>query len=108
MEVPDVINWVEEGEFLLTTAYSMKDNIQGLDQLVTDLNNKKVAGLGVKTKRYINEIPKEVLEKAEKLEFPLIEIPYDISYSTILTESLTEIVMRTLICHLGQVIFKTI
>lgn len=92
MEVPDIINWVEEGEFLLTTAYSMKDNIQDLDQLIIDLNNKDVAGLGIKTKRYINEIPKATLEKAEALGFPLIEIPYDISYSTILTESLTEIV----------------
>lgn len=92
MEVPDVINWVEEGEFLLTTAYSMKDNIEELDQLIIDLNNKGVAGLGIKTKRYIKEIPKDSLEKAESLGFPLIEIPYDISYSTILTESLTEIV----------------
>lgn len=92
MEVPDVINWVEEGEFLLTTAYSMKDNIEGLDQLIIDLNDKGVAGLGIKTKRYIKEIPKESIEKAESLEFPLIEIPYDISYAIILTESLTEIV----------------
>lgn len=92
MEVPDVINWVEEGEFLLTTAYSMKDNIQDLDQLIIDLNNKRVAGLGIKTKRYIKEIPIDTLALAESLDFPLIEIPYDISYSTILTESLTEIV----------------
>lgn len=92
MEVPDVINWVEEGEFLLTTAYSMKDNIEQLDTLITDLNNKKVAGLGIKTKRYIEEIPKASLEKAEALGFPLIEIPFDISYSTIITESLTEII----------------
>ncbi len=92
MEVPDVINWVEEGEFLLTTAYSMKDNIEDLDQLIIDLNKKRVAGLGIKTKRYIKEIPMDTLALAETLDFPLIEIPYDISYSTILTESLTEIV----------------
>ena len=92
MEVPDIINWVEEGEFLLTTAYSMKDDIGVLDQLITDLAKKGVAGLGIKTKRYIEEIPKTSLKKAELLEFPLIEIPYDISYSTIITESLTEIV----------------
>ena len=92
MEVPDIINWVEEGEFLLTTAYSMKDNIEVLDELIVELNKKGVSGLGIKTKRYIEEIPKNSLEKAESLGFPLIEIPYDISYSTILTESLTEIV----------------
>lgn len=92
MEVPDIINWVEKGEFLLTTAYSMKDNIEMLYDLIVQLNDKGLAGLGVKTKRYIQEIPKASLEKAELLGFPLIEIPYDISYSTILKESLTEIV----------------
>lgn len=92
MEVPDIINWVEEGEFLLTTAYSIKDNIEQLDELIAQLNDKGVAGLGIKTKRYIKEIPKASLQKAESLDFPLIEIPYDISYSTILGEGLTEIV----------------
>lgn len=92
MEVPDIINWVEEGEFLLTTAYSMKDNIGELDKLIIQLDKKGVAGLGIKIKRYINEIPKTSLEQAELLKFPLIEIPVDISFSTILTEGLTEIV----------------
>lgn len=92
MEVPDIINWVEKGEFLLTTAYSMKDNVEVLDELITELDKKGVAGLGIKTKRYIKEIPEASLKKAELLNFPLIEIPYDVSYSTILTESLTEIV----------------
>lgn len=92
MEVPDIINWVEKGEFLLTTAYSIKDNIEELDDLITQLNSKGVAGLGIKTKRYIKEIPKASLQKAENLNFPLIDIPFDISYSTILGEGLTEIV----------------
>ena len=93
MEVPDIINWVEEGEFLLTTAYLMKDNIeQQLTNLILQLNEKGLAGLGIKTKRYIDEIPKSCLKVANKLAFPLLEIPYGVSYSAILTEALTEIV----------------
>jgi len=92
MEVPDIINWVGNGEFLLTTAYSMRDNINKLDKLIVELNNKKLAGLGVKTKRYIDKIPEKTIEIAESLKFPLVEIPVEISYSTVLTEALTEIV----------------
>src|SRR5690606_8167182 len=62
MEVPDIINWVEEGEFLLTTAYSMKDDIGGLKDLVIHLSKKGLAGIGIKTKRYIDKIPEDVLE----------------------------------------------
>lgn len=92
MEVPDIINWVEEGEFLLTTAYSMKDDIGGLKDLVIHLSKKGLAGIGIKTKRYIDKIPEDVLEAANNLEFPLIEISYELSYSTIITRILTEIV----------------
>lgn len=92
MEVPDIISWVEQGEFLLTTAYPIKDNINKLEELIIQLNSQGLAGLGIKTKRYIDEIPSTCLKKAEILEFPLIEIPYDVSYSTILTEGLTKIV----------------
>lgn len=92
MEVPDIINWVEKGEFLLTTAYLMKDNIEELTRLIKELDSKGLAGLGIKTKRYIKEIPASCLAVADELGFPLIDIPYEISYSTILTEALTEIV----------------
>jgi len=92
MEVPDIVNWVEEGEFLLTTAYSMKDNLNELSELIVQLKQKKLAGLGIKTKRYINNIPDSVKETANKLGFPLIEIPFEISYSTLIANVLTVIV----------------
>ena len=92
MEVPDIINWVEEGEFLLTTAFSMKDDLEGFRDLIIHLKEKGLAGLGIKTKRYIKEVPMDVLKIADDLGFPLIEISYDLSYSTIITGVLTEIV----------------
>lgn len=92
MEVPDIINWVGEGEFLLTAAYSIKDNLTKFDELIPQLNNKKLAGLGIKTKRYIEEIPSSTLKIANELGFPLIEIPINISYSTIIANALTDIV----------------
>lgn len=100
MEVPDILNWVEEGEFLLTTAYSIKDDSTKLSELIPQLNRKGLAGLGIKTKRYIEEIPKNTLEVANELGFPVIEIPLQVSYSTIITEALTEIVNnQTYILH---------
>ena len=92
MEVPDIINWVEKGEFLLTTAYHMKDDVEQLRNLIIQLEKKGLAGMGIKTKRYINRIPDSCLYEAEKLAFPLIEVPYQYSFSVILTEALTEII----------------
>ncbi len=50
MEVPDIIDWVEEGEFLLTTAFSIRDRLDELEELITQLNNRGLAGIGIKTK----------------------------------------------------------
>lgn len=92
MEVPDILNWVEEGEFLLTTAYSMKDNLEDFKDLIIHFSRKGLAGIGIKTKRYINEIPESIIQAANELEFPLIDISYELSFSTIITRVLTEIV----------------
>lgn len=92
MEVPDILNWVEEGEFLLTTAYSMKDNLEDFKDLIIHFSHKGLAGIGIKTKRYINEIPETIIQAANELEFPLIDISYELSFSTIITRVLTEIV----------------
>lgn len=94
MEVPDILDWVTPGEFLLTTAYSIKDDIHQLDDLIPKLNQKKVAGIGIKTKRYIEEIPQSIIDRSNQYNFPIIEIPYDISFSEIIMPALTEIINK--------------
>ncbi len=94
MEVPDILDWVTPGEFLLTTAYSIKDDIHQLDDLIPKLKKKKVAGIGIKTKRYIEEIPQSIIDWSNQNNFPIIEIPYDISFSEIIMPALTEIINK--------------
>ncbi|KAB3532089.1 PucR family transcriptional regulator [Alkaliphilus serpentinus] len=92
MEVPDIINWVDAGEFLLTTAYSIKDKPQVLLELLPEMEKKGLAGIGIKTKRYIDELPSSIIELANELAFPIIEIPFDVSYTDIMMPVLTEII----------------
>lgn len=94
MEVPDILDWVTQGEFLLTTAYSFRDDLNLLSDLIPKLNNKGLAGLGIKTKRYVEEIPTDIIDTANKLGFPIVEIPKEASYSEIITSVLTEIINR--------------
>lgn len=92
MEVPDIIEWVSEGEFLLTTAYSIKDNIKVLLELIPKLNAKGVAGLGIKVGRYINELPSGVIDLADELGFPIIEVPFCVSHTDVISGILTEVI----------------
>ena len=92
MEVPDIIEWVSEGEFLITTAYSIKDNINILLELIPKLNIKGVAGLGIKVGRYVSELPKDIIDLANELGFPIIEVPFSVSHTDVISGILTEVI----------------
>lgn len=91
MEVPDILDWVKPGEFLLTTAYSIKDTPEKLKELVEALSVKGLAGMGIKTRRFIQEIPQEVLAISDALRFPIVEIPFSASFADIIQPVLTEV-----------------
>ena len=92
MEVPDIIEWVSEGEFLITTAYSIKDNIKILLELIPKLSTKGVAGLGIKVGRYVSELPSDIIELADELGFPIIEVPFSVSHTDVISGILTEVI----------------
>lgn len=81
MEVPDVISWVRPGEFLMTTGYPFRDEPDRLRELVPELVKRGVVALGIKTKRYFDSLPPEVVEEAEKHGLPLLELPGDSVFS---------------------------
>lgn len=92
MEVPDIIEWVSEGEFLITTAYSIKDNINILLELIPKLKSRGVAGLGIKVGRYIQELPDYIIALADELGFPIIEVPFCVSHTDVISAILTEVI----------------
>lgn len=91
MEVPDISNYIKPNEMLLTTAYPIKDNQDALTSLVPKLNEKGLAALAIKPKRYLEEIPQIMIQQANELNLPLIYLPNNASFSEIINPILTEI-----------------
>lgn len=82
---PDIMDWVQAGEFLLTTAYYFtQNNIDNLKNLIRKASYNNLAGIGVKIKPYMDELPKEVIKLADDLNFPLIDIDQNIPLSDIM------------------------
>lgn len=94
MDAPDIIHYLKADELLLTTAYAIRDNPLELQRLVKQMAACECAGLGIKTKRFLQEIPGHVLEMAEKLHFPLIELPMEPSLGEMLHQSLGSIMEK--------------
>ncbi|NOU64955.1 PucR family transcriptional regulator [Paenibacillus sp. LMG 31461] len=98
MEVPDVIDWVMPGEFLISTGYPFRDDPSAFAELIPQLVEKGGAALGIKTKRFLDEIPPRVLEVAERYQFPIIELPP----GTVFSEVVREVMERVLVHEAAQ------
>ncbi|WP_329083889.1 MULTISPECIES: PucR family transcriptional regulator [unclassified Streptosporangium] len=94
MEVPDVLAWVKPHELLLTTGYPLRNTPQSLGRLVADLDERGLAALAIKLGRYLDELPEEMVEQADRLGFPLIQLPDDVGFDDILNQVLTDILNR--------------
>ncbi|MFO7274355.1 MAG: PucR family transcriptional regulator ligand-binding domain-containing protein [Bacillota bacterium] len=84
IEVPDIVDWVLEGELLLTTGFTFRDHPDRLATLIPGLAAKGAAGLGIKPRRYVPAVPEFMLAQADEHRFPLLEIPYHLSFSEII------------------------
>jgi len=92
MADPDIINWVEEGELLLTTAYSFKtSSLKEQRDFIRQCSDKKLAALGIKIYPYLDNLPKEILALADNLGLPIIELYYEVPFSDIMTPVFKEI-----------------
>ncbi|ARK28937.1 PucR family transcriptional regulator [Halalkalibacter krulwichiae] len=89
MDAPDIIDYLNHEQLLLTTAYSIKNTPNALINLVKQMAEQGCSGLGLKTKRFLNVIPENVIELANELNFPIIEIPLSYSLGDMLNEALS-------------------
>ena len=59
----------------------MKDSPQATVHLLRKLNDRGAAGLGIKLGRLWSELPQIVADEADRLHFPIIEMPFQFTFS---------------------------
>lgn len=92
MDAPDIADWVKKHELLLTTAYVIKDDQLAQIRLVERLAKKGCSGLGIKTKRFLTEIPPAVKAAADLYDFPIFELPLKHSLGEIMNQVMAYII----------------
>lgn len=91
MEVPNISPWLKKNELLITTGYAIKSDAHALVGLIADMAEVQAAGLAIKT-RFLGSISQKIIDLADRLAMPLIEIPPDIPFVDI-----THPLMRALV-----------
>jgi len=84
MEVPDIASFVKAHELLLTTAYPLREHPEDLGGLVRTLERLGLAGLAVKTGRYLEKLPDEALAIADELDFPVMLVAEHTSFNEVI------------------------
>jgi purine catabolism regulator len=91
VDAVDIEAWLFGGEFLLTSGYIFRKDPERLADLIEISDKGGAAALGVKMGRYIDRIPQEVLRVADRLEFPLIGIPFHYAHTDIINPAIITI-----------------
>lgn len=84
MEVPDIIKWLKENDFIITSFYCLKDDIDGQCKLIKDLSLTSCAGIAIKTGQYVKSLSKKVIDTADSCGLPLFIIPFELTYIDII------------------------
>jgi len=91
LETPDFENYIIERSLILTTFYPIKTDVETFKKLMFALNKKDTAGILIKMKRYIDEIPEEILVLSDQLNIPIVALTYDANLSLLFNNILSEL-----------------
>ena len=95
MEVPDVIQWLRGEDFLITSLYAIGDDEEKQCRLLYDLLETRSACLAIKTGKYAHRICDKMIDIANKNHFPLLRIPYEMTYIDIIMDAMNVIMTES-------------
>lgn len=88
----EILNWIEEGEFLLTTAVHFSNvSIEEQEELIRGMRQKGVEAIAIKIKPYMTCLDPRIVELASEIGLPIIEMDYHISFADIMEPVLKQI-----------------
>jgi purine catabolism regulator len=94
MDNPNAFDWFTTGDFILTTGYIFKDDPQLQIRIIRELADINCSGIGIKPKRFLGEIPSCMIDEANRVNLPIVEIPYDYPLSYVSSLINNEILKR--------------
>lgn len=101
MEVPEVIRWLKGGELLATAGYAFKEDPVLRKSLIYNLARKKIAAFGIKPGQYLTEVPQDMIEYANQVGLPILELPSDLPYHEFMLP-IFEILISNQLCQLKR------
>lgn len=103
MEIPDSPNSVQPGELLLTTGYGL-DQEELYQSFIPELARRGVSGIAIQAGYYINNIPAYILNQADALDFPVLLVPKELTFSEFLHTMIRMLDPKTKLDWSGEIL----
>jgi len=103
MEIPDTPNSVQPGELLLTTGYGL-DQEELYQSFIPELARRGVSGIAIQAGYYINNIPAYILNQADALDFPVLLVPKELTFSEFLHTMIRMLDPKTKLDWSGEIL----
>lgn len=91
MEAPDIANWLAGGEMLLTSLYSAPAGTLNYEEFVKKLVDKESAAIVIKVGRFVERVPDDMIEAANRYGLPIIELDANVRFVDVMYPIMAEL-----------------
>ena len=92
-EVPDIADWLSGGEMVLSTMFAVKGDLDRQREFCKRVMMADAAALFVKTTRFVEGMPADIIELADKRKFPIVEVPQSLRWTRLMQDA-TEVIIN--------------
>jgi purine catabolism regulator len=100
-EVPDIADWLSGGEMVLSTLFAVKGDLERQREFCRRVMMAGAAALFVKTTRFVEKVPADIIALADKRKFPIIEVPQGLRWTRLMQDA-TEVIINRQASQLEQ------
>lgn len=100
-EVPDIADWLSGGEMVLSTMYAVKGDLERQREFCRRVMRAGAAALFVKTTRFVENVPSDIIVLADKRKFPIVEVPQGLRWTSLM-QAATEVIINRQASQLEQ------
>jgi PucR family transcriptional regulator, purine catabolism regulatory protein len=100
-EVPDIADWLSGGEMVLSTLFAVRGDLERQREFYRRVMMAGAAALFVKTTRFVESVPADIIELAGKRKFPIIEVPQNLRWTRLMQDA-TEVIINRQASQLEQ------
>lgn len=103
IDAPDIIDFLFDGQLLVTSGYHFTKNPHLLYDLIIAMHKKNASGIAIKSGRYVSELSDEIITLADELNVPILWTPAD-DFLSLTVKRLTAVILETQNTELRQII----